>query len=95
MNDNTIIIGKLRRVGSGLWQQLNTNNIFKYYPSDPLYNLKTHCKNLYDELKRYNMVNYKIPFTTEESVNIRRMLESNDKDTLELCKQILLTRLNE
>ena len=81
---------------NGIWEQLDSKHIFKYdNPLGRLYNLKTHCKNLYDELKRYNMVNYKIPFTTEESVNIRRMLESNDKDTLELCKQILLTRLNE
>ena len=81
---------------NGIWEQLDSKHIFKYdNPLNPLYNLKTHCKNLYDELKRYNMVNHKIPFTTEESVNIGRMLESNDKDTLELCKQILLTRLNE
>jgi len=80
---------------SGIWEKLDSKHIFRNSPLDPLYNLKTHCKNLYDELKRYNMVNHKIPFTTEESVNIERMLKSNDKDTLELCKQILLTRLNE
>jgi len=81
---------------NGIWEKLDSKHIFRSSNLlHPLYNLKTHCKNLYDELKRYNMVNHKILFTTEESVNIERMLESNDKDTLELCKQILLTRLNE
>lgn len=62
---------------------------------DPLYNIRTSCKHLYQELLKYNMVNYKQSFTSEEDININNMMVSKDQCTLQLCKQILLTRLNE
>ncbi len=87
-----IILSKPRRVG------FNSNyNIWEDYfniVKDPNYNLRQQCKNLYKELFTYSTVGYKKTFTQDEDKNINNMLESNDKYTLELCKQILLTRLN-
>lgn len=86
-----IIIGKSRRLGfsnnHSLWEEFN-------YIKDPNYNIRQQCKGLYKEFLSYNMVNYKEALTQEENKNINNMLESNDKYVLELCKQILLVKLN-
>lgn len=60
-----------------------------------LYNLRSNCQNLYKELIRYNMVGHKISFTTEETININKMMESKDEYTLNVLKQIILSKLNE
>lgn len=84
-----LILGKSRRQGYSnvdkLWSEMR----------DPLYNIRTNCKNLLKELHRYSMTGHKIPFTKEEENNIVKMLESKDEYTLQLCKQIILTKLNE
>lgn len=87
-----MIIGKSRRQGYS-----NMNKAYEDYMNqfDSLYNLRTTCKNLYKELIRYNMVGYKQTFTSEEDDNINKMMESKDQYTLELARQIILTKLNE
>lgn len=74
--------------------QNSYNKDMLHFMSDPLYNMRKHCKSLYKEFKMYNMVNYKIPFTSEETINFEKMLESKDEYSLQLCKQIILTKLN-
>lgn len=84
-----LILGKPRRNG---WSHLNNQYTTQL---DPLYNIRTNCKNLYKELIRYNMVGYKLGFTEEEDISINKMMESKDQYTLELARQIILTKLNE
>jgi hypothetical protein len=59
-----------------------------------MYSVRRHCIALYKELIYYNEILYKTTLTTEEGVAIQTMLDSEDEYTLELAKQIILSKLN-
>lgn len=86
INSGNISIGSSTAIG---------NSILSTYPSyynlDPLQSLKDNCIELYKQLLWFNVKKHcKDVFTEENHRNMLSMLESNDKDTLELLKQILI-----
>lgn len=80
---------------SGLANTLANNGNygnFQYTPT--LQSLKDNCTELYKQTIWYNIKKYnKDTFTEDNHKNMLSMLESNDKDTLELLRQILIGKI--
>lgn len=71
---------------------ITSNGNFLYTPT--LQSLKDNCTELYKQTIWYNIKKYnKDTFTEDNHKNMLSMLESNDKDTLELLRQILIGKI--
>lgn len=65
-----------------------------YTTSNPVEALRNNCTELYKQSLWYNIKTYgKDVFTEDNHKNMLSMLESNDKDTLELLRQILVSKI--
>lgn len=79
---------------------IDTNHIVNgqaystYVQPNPTEQLKQSCIEIYKSSLWYNIKTHgKDVFTEQQHKNMLSMLESNDKDTLELLRQILVSKI--
>lgn len=104
MNENhnnyvlTNILSNVKHFSNSLsnWDVSNITDFSSFFNptiSRLLINEK-ECENLLLDLYHQDLKNYKCSFSKEENENIYKLIKSKDLYSIELAKQIILTKLN-